>query len=76
MVGVGRGLRFRFGFLGAIVMWVVRVSVEGTGGGVRSLVRKSGSGCCRSPAGGSVGRVLCGRSGKARDWLCHRAATV
>ena len=76
MVGAGRGLRFCFTFLGAIVMWAVRVDVEGIGGGTRSLMRKSGSGCYLSPAGGSVGSVLCGRSGKARDWLCHRAATV
>ena len=44
MVGVGRGLRFRFTFLGAIVMRAVRVTIGGTGGGTRSLVRKSGSG--------------------------------
>ena len=67
MVGVGRGLRFRFGFLGAIVMWVVRVSVVGIGDRTLLFVRKLGSGCCRVPAGGSIGRVLCGRSGKVRD---------
>ena len=67
MVVVGRGLRFRFAFLGAIVMWVVRVGVEGIGGGSWSFVKKLVSGCCRVPAGGSFGRVVCGRSGKVRD---------
>ena len=67
MVGVGRGLRFRFGFLGGIVMWAVRVSVGGIGSGSRSFVRKLESGCCRVPVGGSLGRVVCGRSGKVRD---------
>ena len=76
MVGVGRGFRFRFGFLGGIVMWAVRVEVGGVGGRSRSFVRNLDSGCCRVPAGRSLGRVLCGRSGKVRDWLCQRAATV
>ena len=67
MVGVGRGLRFRFGFLGGIVMWAVRARVGGVGSGSRSVVRKLDSGCCRVPAGGSLGRVVCGRSGKVRD---------
>ena len=67
MVVVGRGLRLRFVFLGAIVMCAVRVEVEGSGGGTRLLVRKSGSGCCRVRVGGSVGSVVCGRSGKARE---------
>ena len=68
MVGVGRGLRFRFGFLGGIVMWAVRVSVGGIGGGgSRLFVRKLESGCCRVPVGGSLGRVVCGRSGKVRE---------
>ena len=43
-VVVGRGCRFRFGFLWAIVMWAVRVDVGGVGCRSRSLVRNLDSG--------------------------------
>ena len=44
-VAVSRGLRLRFAFLGAIVMWTVRVGVEGGGCWNRVRARNSGSGC-------------------------------
>jgi hypothetical protein len=75
-VVVGRGLRLRFVFLGAIVMWTVCVGVEGGGGWARVCVRKSGSGCCRGPVGESVGSVVCGRLEKMREWVRHRGATL
>ncbi len=75
-VVVGRGLRLRFVFLGAIVMWTVRVGVEGGGGWSRVCVRKSGSGCCRGPVGVSGGSVVCGRLEKMREWVRHRGATL
>ncbi len=57
-VGVGRGFRFRFGFLWESVMCAVRVEVGGVGSRSQLFVRNVDSGCCRVPAGRSLGRVL------------------
>ncbi len=75
-VAVGRGLRLRFDFLGAILIWTVRVGAEGGGCWTRVFVRKSGSGSWRGPGGGSVGNVVFGRLEKMREWVRHRGATV
>ncbi len=75
-VGAGRGFRLRFGFRWESVMWAVRVEVGGVGSRSQLFVRNVDSGCCRVPGGRSLGRVLLGKSGKVRDWLCHRAAIV